>query len=310
MRTVHKILKTLLLAIPIVALGLTVWPQARLAVVWAAGRCQGCSFRDAVNSHALLVNMARAGEQIGAASKVVQTDSKGFELVETPMGRYWTVPHDQFLKFTLGEQKMEIYAGDEAAVKAGDVVLDCGANVGVFTRMALDRGAELVVSIEPAPGTVECLRRNFEKEIAAGRVIVVPKGVWSHTDVLELAEGGDGNTTGDSFVLGRNQANKVKVPLTTIDILAIELKLPRVDFVKMDIEGAEKEALRGAAETIRRYHPRMAIASEHLPDDVIAIPRTVNAIWSGYSVRSSSCQDAFLSIRPEVLLFQPGSLRR
>ena len=310
MSTVRKILKTFLLAIPIIALGLTVWPPARLAIVWAAGRCQGCSFRDAVDSHALLVNMARAGEEIGAASKVVQTDPKGFELVETPMGRYWTVPHDRFLKFTLGEEKMEIYGADEVAVKAGDVVLDCGANVGVFTRMALERGAGLVVSIEPAPKTVECLRRNFEKEIAAGRVIVVPKGVWSHSDVLELAQGGDGNSTGDSFVLGQNQANKVKVPLTTIDILAVELKLPRVDFVKMDIEGAEKEALRGAAETIRRYHPRMAIASEHLPDDVPAIPRTVSAIWSGYTVRPSSCKDAFLSIRPEVLLFQPAAPRR
>ena len=307
MRTVHKILKTLLLTIPIMALGLAVWPPARLAIVWAAGRCQGCSFRDAVHSHALLVDMARAGEEIGAASKVVQTDPKGFELVETPMGRYWTAPHDRFLKFTLGEEKMEIYAGDEVAVKAGDVVLDCGANVGVFTRTALNHGAGLVVSIEPAPNTVECLRRNFEKEIAAGRVIVVPKGVWSHPDVLELAEGGDGNTTGDSFVLGRDQKNKVRVPLTTIDILVVELALPRVDFVKMDIEGSEKEALRGGAETIRRYHPRMAIASEHLPDDVPAIPLTVNAIWSGYSVRYSSCKDAFLSIRPEVLLFHPTS---
>jgi predicted RNA methylase len=100
------------------------------------------------------------------------------------MGLCWTVSHDRFLKFALGEQKMEIYGGDEVAVKAGDVVLDCGANVGVFTRMALNRGAGLVVSIEPAPGTVECLRRNFEKEIAAGRVIVVPKGVWSHPEVL------------------------------------------------------------------------------------------------------------------------------
>ena len=96
-------------------------------------------------------------------------------------------------------------------------------------------------------------------------------------DVLELAEGDDGNTTGDSFVLGRDQRKRVKVPL------------------------------RGAAETIRRHHPRMAIASEHLPDDVTAIPRTVNAIWSGYHVRPSSCKDAFLSITPEVLLFQPES---
>jgi FkbM family methyltransferase len=306
-RTLHQVLKICLLVFALAALTATVWPQARLAVVWATGRCQGCSFHDAVNSHSLLVNFAKASDAIGIASKVIQTDPRGFDLVATPMGQYWTVRGDRFLKFTLGEQKLEIYDSGEVTVKPGDVVLDCGANVGVFTRTALDRGARLVVAVEPAPGTVECLRRNFEKEIAGGRVIVVPKGVWDHPDVLELAEGVDGNTTGDSFVFGRDQKKRVKVPLTTIDILAAELGLQRVDFIKMDIEGAEKEALRGAAETIRRHHPRMAIASEHLPDDVTAIPEMVNAIWNGYRVRPSSCKDAFLAITPEVLLFQPKS---
>jgi FkbM family methyltransferase len=248
--------------------------------------------------------MARAGEGIGAASKVIERDSNGFELVATPMGQYWTQPHDRFLKFTLGEEKLEIYDGDEVAVRPGDVVLDCGANVGVFTRTALNRGARLVVSIEPAPATVECLRRNFEREINERRVIVVPKGVWDHPDVLDLALGDDGNSTGDSFVLGKDQRSKVRVPLTTIDILVTELGLPRVDFIKMDIEGAEKQALRGATETIRKYVPRMAIASEHLPDDVTAIPSVVASIRAGYGVRSSSCKDAFLQIKPEVLLFR------
>jgi hypothetical protein len=123
---------------------------------------------------------------------------------------------------------------------------------------------------------------------------------------LVAACAGDGHRRG-VYYLGRDQKKKVKVPLTTIDILAAELGLQRVDFIKMDIEGAEKAVLRGAAKTIRRHHPRMAIASEHLPDDVTAIPRTVNAIWSGYHLRPASCKDAFLSITPEVLLFQPKS---
>ena len=305
-RTIHTGLKRILLASALLLLTAAIWPRARLAMVWAAGRCGQCSFHDAINSHDVLINMERAGERIGAVSKVVATDPKReFELVETPMGRFWTVRNDRFLKFTLGEEQMEIYGGDDVAVHPGDVVLDCGANVGVFTRTALNRGARLVISIEPAPATVECLRRNFEREIGEGRVIVVPKGVWDHPDVLELAEGDDGDTTGDSFVMGRDQKNKVKVPLTTIDALAEELRLPRVDFIKMDIEGAEKQALRGANETIRKHRPRMAIASEHLPDDVTAIPKVVSAIWSGYAVRSSSCKDALLQIKPEVLLFQP-----
>jgi FkbM family methyltransferase len=307
LRTSHRWLKITLLGLALAEILATVWPQARLATLWAAGRCQECSFHDAVNSHALLVNMTKSGLEIGAASKVIQSDPRGFELVATPMGQYWTVRGDRFLRFTLAEQKLEIYDGGEVAVKPGDVVLDCGANVGVFTRTALDRGAQTVVAIEPAPRTVECLRRNFEKEIASGRVIVVPKGVWDHEGVLELAEGDDGNTTGDSFVLGRGRAKTVMAPLTTIDNLVAELGLQHVTYIKMDIEGAEKQALKGAAETIRRHHPRMAIASEHLPDDSVAIPKAVNAIFNGYKVRSSSCKDTFLSITPEVLLFDPKS---
>jgi hypothetical protein len=123
--------------------------------------------------------------------------------------------------------------------------------------------------------------------------------------VLELAQGDEGNSTRDSFVFGRNQKNKVKVPLTTIDILAAELKLALVDFIKMDIEDAEKQALRAATVTIRKYAPGTAPASEHLPDDAVEIPRLVLAIRTGYTVRPVSCKDPILRVDPEVLLFRP-----
>src|SRR2546423_3105407 len=217
---VKVILTTVVILFPVVA----AWPRARLAVVWGAGRCNACSLRDTLNSHDLLVNMVRDGEQIAKTSRVLRRDG-AFELVETRLGAYWTVKNDRFLRFTLAEEDLEIYGDDRSGVKSGDIVLDCGANVGVFTRNALKQGAKLVVAIEPAPATVECLRRNFEREIAGGRVIICPKGVWDHDDTLELAVGSDGNTTGDSFVLGRNQKNMVKVPLTTIDHLVAELHL-------------------------------------------------------------------------------------
>ena len=67
-------------------------------------------------------------------------------------------------------------APGENFVRPGDVVLDCGANIGVFVRESLDAGAKTVVAIEPAPENIECLRRNFKDEIAAGRVIVYPEG--------------------------------------------------------------------------------------------------------------------------------------
>jgi FkbM family methyltransferase len=303
-RRLHRILKFALLSVAMVILVAAVWPQGRLAVVWASGQCHGCTFRDSIHSHTLSMELVRSAEQVGAASRVIERDPNGLELVDTPMGRYWTQAGDRFLKVMLAEEKAQLYEEGAVNVKPGDIVLDCGANIGVFTHTALKRGAGLVVAIEPAPATVECLRRNFADEIAKGRVIVVPKGVWDHPDVLELAQGGSGNSVGDSFVFGRDVPNKVKVPLVTIDSLAEELNLPRVDFIKMDIEGSEKPALRGAAGVIRRYGPRMAIAAEHLPDDAVAIPRAVANIRGDYDVRSSNCRDGFLTIAPDVLLFR------
>ena len=299
----RAVVKILLAALAIALMIVAGSPKARLSVVWASGRSEGCSFEDTVNGHDLLLRMDKLGKEIGAASHVVQRDG-GFELVETPRGPFWTAANDRFLKYTLAEQELEIYGSGSRGVQPGDVVLDCGANNGVFTRTALSRGARLVVAIEPTPNTVECLRRNFSREISDGRVIVYPKGVWDHVDTLELAIGTDGNTTGNSFVFGRDEKTKMKVPLTTIDILVDELHLSRVDFIKMDIEGAEKQALRGAVNTIRKFRPRMALASEHLPEDPLEIPKVVASISPGYVVYPSSCKDDFLSAPPEVLLFQ------
>ena len=61
--------------------------------------------------------------------------------------------------------------------------------MGVFTQKPLDQGAAKVISIEPEPTNVEC--RNFAAEIAAGRVIVLPKGVWNEEKTLTLYDGVD-----------------------------------------------------------------------------------------------------------------------
>lgn len=55
-----------------------------------------------------LVNMARVGEEVGAQNKAIQIDLGRLELLETPRGRYWTEPRDEFFKFAAGEGKMEI----------------------------------------------------------------------------------------------------------------------------------------------------------------------------------------------------------
>ena len=190
-------------------------------------------------------------------------------------------------------------------VQPGDIVLDCGANIGVFTKKALARGAKKVISIEPAPKTLEALRKNFAPEISSGRVVVVPKGVWSSEGKMELAIN-DADQALNSLVMeGPGVSDKISIPVTTIDTIVAGLGLDRVDFIKMDIEGSEKSALAGARETIRRFRPKLSISSEHLADDFETIPALVRSIFQQYSVRGCDCSRSGLKIKALVLALDP-----
>ena len=280
------------------------YAPARLAAIVALGRSPVCPFSKAIRSADELRTQIAYKDRILRASKLIEKDPAGYHLWETPHGRFW-IPEgsDYVLPFNLAEQERKIYGVGEQDVHAGDIVLDCGANVGAYTREALQAGARLVVAIEPAPENIECLRRNFVAEITAGRVIVYEKGVWDRDDLLVM-QVDPHNSAADSFLIHRPGATATKqLPLTTIDKLVAELKLERVDYIKMDIEGAEQRALRGGRQTLGRYHPRMALSAYHDPSDPEKIPELVRAAWPDYQMECGPCAETNGRVRPDVLYF-------
>jgi hypothetical protein len=90
--------------------------------------------------------------------------------------------------------------------------------------------------------------------------------------------------------------------VTTIDNMVQELGLARVDFIKMDIEGAEQKAIAGARKTIARFRPGMALCIYHLKDDPRAIPALVKQINPAYRVKQT-CLCAADRVQPEVAFF-------
>ncbi|MEZ5398264.1 MAG: FkbM family methyltransferase [Bryobacteraceae bacterium] len=282
------------------------WRPARVrALVWA-GRASVCPMDRALEAEPGVKRRIAIKDRILAASKRVEVDPAGYEAWETPAGRFWIPKGSHFvLPFNLAEQEMEIYTGGEAArLRAGDVVLDCGANVGVFTRRALDKGAAKVIAIEPAPENIECLRRNFREEIEAGRVVLYEKGVWDRDDMLALHVDPH-NSAADSFVIDREGSHEAetKIPVTTIDKLVAELGLDRVNFIKMDIEGAEVRAVHGGQATIARFHPRMALSAYHAEDHPVEVPAAARAAWSGYRMECGPCAELRFGFRPDILYF-------
>lgn len=296
--------RILLLTVALAAL-IAFYTPARLNFWVLAGRTQGCPRPNALHSADEIKDQIAKKDEILAASKLVKTEGE-FKLYNTPDGPYWIpVGSEYVLPFNLAEQARNIYGWNGRGVKAGDVVLDCGANVGVFTRASLKAGAKLIVAIEPAPENIECLRRNFAKEIEDKRVIVYPKGVWDKDDFLEMHVDPH-NSAADSFLIHREGAkDTAKLPLTTIDKLTAELALDRVDFIKMDIEGAETRALEGGRATIARYHPRMALSTYHNPEHPRTVPAAVFAAWPEYKTDCGPCAEIRFGVRPDILYFFP-----
>ncbi len=276
--------------------------QVTLSVV--AGRSPHCPWGQALHAgtHAGLIE--RTKDQILSRSRLVRRSADGLELWETPHGNFW-IPHGMqyTLPFNLAEQELNIYETERVRIRPGDTVLDCGANVGVYTRAALEAGAGKVVAIEPLPENLECLRRSFSRQITDGRVILVPKGVWDREDQLELHVD-EGAEAAASLVMGTGARKRsVTVPLTTIDRLVEELGLERVDFIKMDIEGAETNALRGARKTLARWRPKLAVSAYHLPADPAEIPLEVLRANAAYEQSCGACEALDDHIRPVVLFF-------
>ena len=283
------------------------YAPARLFALKAVGRSPYCPLGNAIEAQHNFDEQVRWRDEILKGSRVVEKDPAGYHLVETPRGRWWIPAGNDFvLPYNLAEMARQVYGTGEFGVHQGDIVLDCGGNVGTWTRIALDAGAAMVVAFEPAPENIESYRRNFQKEIAAGRVVLVPKGVWNKEDTLLLRRDPN-NSAADSFVMlqDRDATGAVQAPLTTIDHAMAELKLPRVDYIKMDVEGAEEKAIEGARETIAKFHPRMSVAAEHSQADGHLIPAAVRRIWPGYTLTCGPCLETTdAHIRPDILYFR------
>jgi FkbM family methyltransferase len=225
----------------------------------------------------------------------------GMRLWNTPCGFLWAPPSERStLVFCIGEQERGFYGTGRRGVQAGDIVLDCGASFGTFTRHASNLGARLVVAVEPGPDAARCLARTFADD---SRVVVQPVGVWDEDGALTLIQSAV-TSAANSFVLPLEQAHgEFEVSVRTIDSLVESLSLPRVDFIKMDIEGAECKALAGAHRTLQTWKPRLAICTYHLPDDPRQIAALVHSIRPDYQMEYGFRKKVRDRITPRVAHF-------
>lgn len=151
----------------------------------------------------------------------------------------------------------------ELAKEAGSgVCLDVGANIGCISQALLASGEE-VWAYEPQPEVCKVLERN-----TAGRGVVVNRALGSACGMTTMPKidysvknniGGLGIGTGPT-----RWAPTISVEMTTLDNELVMNNWLRVKFIKMDVEGFEIEALRGAVELIRKDRPIMYIEDDRV----------------------------------------------
>jgi FkbM family methyltransferase len=202
---------------------------------------------------------------------VPRTHDDDFVEYETPIGTLWfTENYRRYAGLFALEQMRGVYERGAVRINVGDTVVDLGGHIGSFTRYAFTRGARIVIVFEPEPTHIRCLEHCFAHEIAAGRLHLIRAAAWKEKTVLRFQQAGV-----ESRV---HESGELRVLSVTVDEVANSLQLKQVDFIKADIEGAERVALGGAKETIAKFAPRMVFCTYHLADDPVVIPAIVQRI--------------------------------
>ena len=166
---------------------------------------------------------------------------------------------------------------DDEIISFGDaeVFIDCGAYDGdtvmEFTNALRNMGGHYkkIIAFEADPMNAEKMRSNLA---SMENVEIIPKGVSDKTAVLRFAAGG---TTSSGIV----QEKGIEIEVTSIDEA---VKDENVTFIKMDIEGSELDALKGAENTIKRCRPKLAVCVYHKSEDLITIPQYIQSLIPDY----------------------------
>jgi FkbM family methyltransferase len=143
------------------------------------------------------------------------------------------------------------------SVKRRSVVFDIGAHAGFYSLLAsrLVGPHGVVFALEPLPANVSALREHLRIN-QIGNVRVLELAAWDRTGRVSFDDMAGSTYTGRIATTGRRRVQAIR-----LDELVDSGTLPPPDVIKMDIEGAELEALRGAHAVLSRYKPEILLAT-------------------------------------------------
>ena len=179
----------------------------------------------------------------------------------------------------------------------GDVVIDCGANMGLFSNVALAKECE-VYAFEPSKAMCERYLSKYDNN-----ALHIEEYALTDTDIGEEMFVEEENHEGKSHIANidkkgegycvletqsqREQstnAHQYKVKVTTLDDWAAKNQISKIDFIKADIEGAERLMLKGAQHILQTCEPKLSICTYHFEDDPIVLERIIRQANPNYFI--------------------------
>ncbi|WP_421903762.1 FkbM family methyltransferase [Maridesulfovibrio sp.] len=182
-----------------------------------------------------------------------------------------------FLRTEEGYEMGEVTFGQD------EVLIDAGANFGIFAAEAASQGAT-VYAFEPIPEAYKYLEQTskFNENIHP-----VTMALSTQKETLKFEYSPSQSLGSTSCVMTRNSNNYIEVEATSLDQWVQENKIEKIDFIKADIEGAERYMLEGASSVLKDMAPKLAICTYHLPDDKEVLTNIILKKNSNYIISYS-----------------------
>jgi len=207
-----------------------------------------------------------ASEKLRLRREAFETANKPFLIQWLSDIRLYVYPKDESTRviFLTGYYEPNEFKIFNEILKPGMFFLDAGANMGLYSLFASKKVGKtgLVIAIEPSKREFDRLESNVEaNRMKNVRMIhAALSNSKGEADLLVASDDHAGHNTLGNFayegiILKQKERTKVK----TIDEISSDLKLSKLDVIKMDIEGSEYHALLGAENTLKRFKPFLMI---------------------------------------------------
>lgn len=183
---------------------------------------------------------------------------------------------------------MEQYAhhknGINISATKGETVIDAGGCLGDTALYFADKVGETgkVYSFEFIPYTINCFNKNLDlNKHLQDRIHLIKNPLWSEANKnVYFTDRGSGSR----IEMEKYEGYEYETVTVSIDELVNNGTIEKVDFIKMDIEGAELPVLKGAIESIKKYKPKLAISIYHSMEDFVNIPAWIHDLGVGYKL--------------------------